>query len=310
MKLQKNKTVFVLVLTCVILFVALYGMMTFGKEKKEVLKPDRIPMPDLEEMPKEYGTKLEAIEAIKKEREVIVPQVYPDHMVDEKGYFNPDYMEFEKQRIIDSLFASRKFNVRKDPVQGVELGTSNLGAGVMETVSENEEGKQQVSMQELTLSHQLFFASNPITVQRVNTSLNEKGVFAFVDGAQTVRGGHRLVLRLAEDVQINGRIVTKGTRFYGFVKMRPNRVMVDIAKLGDHIVTIKAHDLQDGQEGLYMENYIKGELMETSRDGALKEVNLPGLPQLGGIKRIFQRNNSAVKVFVMDQYQIVLKSRP
>lgn len=104
MKLQKNKIVFALVLVGVVLFITVYAILTFGKDKKGTLEPNRIPTPDVEENPVEYGSKLEAIEAIKEEREVVAPQLYPDHMVDDKGYFNPDYMEYEKQRIIDSVY--------------------------------------------------------------------------------------------------------------------------------------------------------------------------------------------------------------
>ena len=84
MKTQKNKIVFVLVLACMVLFITIYSIVTFGKPKKESLDVGRIPMPDLEDTSVEFETKLEAVEAIKVEKQSTAPQVYPDHMVDDK----------------------------------------------------------------------------------------------------------------------------------------------------------------------------------------------------------------------------------
>lgn len=133
------------------------------------------------------------------------------------------------------------------------------------------------------------------------------GILAYVDGDQTVRDGHRLNLRLAQDVQFHGVSVPRDTRVYGFVKVRPNRVLVDILGFGDKDISLKAYDLEDGREGVYVENHIKGEVVERGLDETIGEVNLPGMPQIGGLKRIFQRRNRAIKVDIKNNYQVVLK---
>lgn len=307
MKLQKNKIVFALVLVGVVLFITVYAILTFGKDKKETLEPNRIPTPDAEENPVEYGSKLEAIEAIKEEREVVAPQLYPDHMVDGKGYFNPDYMEYEKQRIIDSVYRNSKFKPDAVALSGTEEKPEVIAIKEEDCREEMVQDPMVVDLGERALLHQLFFASIPMID---HTSLVEgigMGILAYVDGDQVLRDGHRLDLRLGQDFEYHGVSVPKNTRIYGFVMLRPNRVMVNLARFGDLELSLKAHDLQDGKEGIYVENHLNGEVMERGLDETLGEVNVPGLPQIGGLKRILQRHNRAIKVEVKDNYQLLLK---
>ncbi|MCR9228241.1 MAG: hypothetical protein NXH90_12545 [Flavobacteriaceae bacterium] len=58
-------------------------------------------------------------------------------MMDDKGYFNPDYMEYEKQRIIDSVYAStnhRQMNTQLErreetvQIQKLEERIGNTGS--------------------------------------------------------------------------------------------------------------------------------------------------------------------------------------
>ncbi|WP_418502071.1 conjugative transposon protein TraM [Flagellimonas sp.] len=307
MKQQKNKIVFVLVMVCVVLFITVYTILNFGKDKKEDLEPNRIPMPDLEENQMDYGTKLEAIEAIKEEREIAAPQVYPDHMVDDKGYFNPDYMEYEKQRIIDSVYQSPTFESSPVSPIGKTMEPEPNGMGQDSDTVERKKTVESLSMQDRSISHQLFFTADPGMTQEVMSDDKELAIMAYVDGDQIIRDGHRLELRLGQDIQLGGLKIEANTRIYGFVKIRPNRVMVDLAAFGSNGILWKAHDLQDGQEGIYVENHIKGEVVERGLDETLREVNVPGLPQIGGLKRIFQRHNRAIKVGITDKYQLVLK---
>lgn len=312
MKLQKNKIVFVLVLSCVVLFIAVYAILTFGKDKEEALEPDRIPMPDLEENPVEYESKLEALEAIKEERETTAPAIYPEHMVDDKGYFNPDYMEYEKQRIIDSIYKASKFETPKAVVHDAEKEAVPIAKVAEKNGDENDNngGGRGPSIQERALAHQLFFSSNPKMDPTFFSGTLGTGVLAYVDGNQIVRDGYRLDLRLGQDMLHNGGVIPKDTRVYGFVKVRPNRVMVDISRIGDLSIPLKAHDFQDGEEGIYVENHMKGEVVERGLDATIDEVNVPGLPQIGGLKRIFQRHNRAIKVDIKNNYRLTLKLEP
>ncbi|MEQ5790664.1 conjugative transposon protein TraM [Muricauda sp. NFXS6] len=301
MKLQKNKVVFVLVLACVVLFITVYAILTFGKDKKEALEPDRIPMPDLEENPVEYESKLEALEAIKQERETTAPAIYPEHMVDDKGYFNPDYMAYEKQRIIDSIHMEGRQKYGKPKAFGFndDGGPKQQGQAEETQVNAPKEGLTDA----LGLEHQLFFASNP---DRREVSINE-GLLVRVDGKQTVREGHRIELRLETDYMLNGIRFPINTRVYGFVKIRPNRVLVEVTQIGATSVELKGHDHQDGREGIYVENHLRGAIISQGLDETIREVNIPGVPQLGGIKGLFRKDNRSIKVEIPNHYQLRLK---
>lgn len=285
-------------MAAVILFITVYGILTFGKDKKQELDPGRIPMPDLEENQTTYGTKLEAIEAIKEERAITAPQIYPDHMVDDKGFFNPDYMEYEKQRIIDSICGSNDLKYDGPMVMAHDMPLTDQDVKVVQEDETKE--TSEIPAQELGLGHQLFFASNPKNQMEKTNQV----WWVRVDGTQTVKDGHRLALRLDKEAHINGEVLPRNTQLFGFVKIRSNRVLLDIAWQKSKLV---AHDLQDGREGIYIENRLLGEVRTNTVDGMIGQVNLPGFPKISGIRRIFQRDNQRVKVTLLDNYQMTLK---
>ncbi|RPG30140.1 MAG: conjugative transposon protein TraM [Muricauda sp. TMED12] len=303
MKAQKNKIVFVLLIVFTVLFISVYSILTFGKDKEEELDSEHIPLPDLEDTSVDYESKLEAIEAIKEEKQSTAPSIYPDHMMDDKGYFNPDYMEYEKQRIIDSVYQSNFVMAISPPMEKKDRLSEQVLRDPVLPDSINLEVSDSISTQKMELEHQLFFASHP-------TLDVEFDGLAHVDGNQIVKNGHRLILRLDTAMYFNGHHFPIGSRIYGFIKIRPNRILLDIVKVGKYHVKFKAFDLQDGQEGIYVENQLRGEVVESGLDAALGEINIPGIPQVGGVKRIFQRRNRSVKVAIQHQYQIKLVRVP
>jgi hypothetical protein len=218
-------------------------------------------------------------------------------------------MEYEKQRIIDSVFDTNAFTAKKVSVSD---------AGVMPrlgTVKKVKVDDEKLTMgsprteTELGLVHQLFFASNPKR-NRSDGNLPTTAVAkVYVDGDQTLRDGQRLDLRLAHDYVVDGKRMPGGTRLYGFVKIRPNRVMVELTRLGTTLMDMQAYDAQDGQEGIYVKNHLRGEVVDRSLDEGLGEINVPGVPQFNGIKRIFQRDQRTVKVQISDHYQFFLIPR-
>jgi hypothetical protein len=72
-------------------------------------------------------------------------------------------------------------------------------------------------------------------------------------------------------------------------------------------VTLKARDLQDGSEGIYIENSLKDDIRNQVVNDAIGDINIPGLPQAGGIKRLFKKDNRRIKVEIADNYLLLLK---
>ncbi|SNZ01877.1 conjugative transposon protein TraM [Flagellimonas pacifica] len=309
MKIEKNKIVFASVILCVVLFIGTYAIIVLGDEEEPTIENKQIPVPELEDGQEEYNSKLEALEDLKEERGTTAPSVYPEHMIDDKGYFNPDYMEYEKQRIIDSIFNQGNIDFKsatyRRPIGNIERGTSEIPEEpqtVLETTIEPETNDM-----ELGLEHQLFFASNPSGSENLTVQDTDAFIYVRADGTQTVRNNHRLQMRLAKDALINGITVRRNTPIYGFVSFRPNRTIIEIESIDHKPVKLNAYDLQDGNEGIYIENGFRAEARQEVVGDIVDDINIIGVPQVSGIKRIFQRNNRTVKVTVTDNYQLILK---
>ena len=304
MKPQKNKIVFVLVLVGVVLFIVAYSVFTFGKDKKTELKPDRIPMPDLEENQKVYESKMEALDAIGEERETTAPQIYPDHMVDDKGYFNPDYMEYEKRRIIDSVYSSGNLTPHREPMQVLDT-TQTDEQDPQPTQIEQPLSDSSIGAQELALEQQLFFTSQP----KVLVGKTNNAILVEVDGKQILRKNSRIRLRLVEPTTINGHHFPMYTVLFGTVRFRSNRTLLAISQI-DHVpVQWEAFDLQDGLAGLYLENSLREEATQEVVDDMGQDINIAGLPQVRGLKSVFQRSQRKQKVTVLDGHRLLLKPK-
>ena len=93
------------------------------------------------------------------------------------------------------------------------------------------------------------------------------------------------------------------------MSFRPNRTIIDIENITHHPIKLKAYDLQDGNEGIYIENSFRADATREVVDDVLQDVNIAGLPQVGGVKKLFQRDNRTIKVTVLNNYQLILKAQ-
>ena len=318
MKTEKNKIVFSAVLLCTLLFLISYSVMVMGNDDEPEMDVNQIPVPELEAGQKEYETKLEALDNIKKEREITAPSIYPDHMVDEKGYFNPDYMEYEKQRIIDSIYQQGELRYEEQHYENIGNKAPRpepFPERKKDTFDEIDKKDMEVAAKERALEHQLFFASYPIKNATVESGNTDAFIHVGVDGTQTVRKDYRLKMRLTRDAVIYGRFYPRNTELYGFVSFKPHRVMVEISNIGHNPVKLAAHDLQDGEEGIYVVNTFRSEVTHEVIGDMVGDVNIPGMPDLSGItntgakgiKKIFQKNHRSVKVTILDNYGLILR---
>ncbi len=83
--------------------------------------------------------------------------------------------------------------------------------------------------------------------------------------------------------------------------------MINIEHIDHNPINLGAYDLQDGSEGIYIENSFRAEAGREVVGDAIDDINIGGVPQVRGIKSLFQRDNRQVKVTVMDNYQLILK---
>ncbi|MBD0831523.1 conjugative transposon protein TraM [Aestuariibaculum sediminum] len=306
MKVDKNKIVFASLILCVLLFIGGYGIIVMGDEKELVLDTNRIPVPDLADDKKAYGSKLEAINDLKEVKQTNAPSIYDERYLDSLGVYDTSYVDKQKQKIVDSIYKNSRIyytdateTTSNETPQNSSYSALKIKAKTLEDTEE-----EQTDTKELGLEHQLFFASNPIGVV---SSGRDRLIPVIVDGTQTVKTDYRIKMRLLKDTEIQGRVFPRNMPIYGFVDFKPNRTIIDINNLNHYPVKLKAYDWSDGNEGIYVKNSFRGEATTQVIGDVVQDINIAGLPQVGGVKSIFQRKNRSIKVTVLDNYKLYLK---
>ncbi len=310
MKMEKNKLVFATVLVCIVLFIGGYTMMVLEDDEEASLETNQIPLPDLDEDQLEYDSKLEAVDALKEERETNVPPIYDETLLDSTGVYDASFLEKEKMRKIDSIYnearityAPRSFR----PTEPEPKLQKNLGPAAEDNDTEIEEKVKDTEVKARALEHQLFFASHPLENDMVGNLKTDATVFARVDGTQVVKKDYRLQMRLTREALINNIKYPRNTLLYGFVSFKPNRTIFSIENINHNPVTLKSFDLQDGSQGINVQNTFQAEAGQEVMRDVVDDVNIVGMPQVSGLKRIFQRNNRKTKATIYDNYKLILK---
>lgn len=94
-------------------------------------------------------------------------------------------------------------------------------------------------------------------------------------------------LHLAVDAVINGDAIPRNSLVYGLITCKANRVFIKITNINNQPVDLKAFDLLDGNEGIYIKNSVQAEANGEVFDNIVQDINIPGVPQIGGIKQVF-----------------------
>lgn len=169
--------------------------------------------------------------------------------------------------------------------------------------------KERLEAKEIGLEHQLFFSSQPLKNKTEVASINtDPYIYVEVDGEQVVKTNSRLRIRLIENAVINAKSVQKNTLIYGFISFKPNRALIEIENIQHQPVKLKAFDLQDGSEGIYVENSFRNDATREVISDVVEDINVTGVPQISGIKELFQRDNKNIKVTITNNYKLILKA--
>lgn len=308
MKIKKNKIVFMSVLVVIFIFLISYTVMIMGDDEGESENLEQTLVPDLEENQKEYDSKLDAINDLKKVRENNAPSIYDEKLIDSTGLYNPDLPELEKQRIVDSIYNSGRIQYSEKKYQN--FGRRKVVQNELSTAdSANNKAEQKIEAKELGLEHQLFFAATPKPNEYSILGNTDETIYVVVDGDQVVKTNSRLRMRLTEAATINGKQMPKNTPIFGFISFQPNRALIEIENIKYHPTKLKAFDLQDGSEGIYVENNFRAEITGEVLDDVIGDINIPTVPQVGGITKVLKRKNRNVKVTVLNNYRLILKPK-
>ncbi|WP_062054278.1 conjugative transposon protein TraM [Aquimarina longa] len=308
MKVEKNKIVFAAVLAVIFIFLISYSMMVMGDDESEDENLEQTLVPDLDENQKEYDSKLDAINDLKEVRENNAPSIYDEKLLDSTGLYNPDLPELEKERIVDSIYNAGKIQYSDKKYRNLRQ-KKVVKKSAQQIDSAEIMREQKIEAKELGLEHQLFFAASPKPNEVSIIGNTDETIYVVVDGDQVVKANTRLRMRLTKSATINGKPMPKNTPVFGFISFQPNRALIEIENIKHHPTKLKAFDLLDGSEGIYVQNNFRAEATTEVLDDVIGDINIPTVPQVGGITQVFRRRNRSVKVTVLNNYKLILKPK-
>lgn len=306
MKIEKNRIVFGSVLAIVVIFIISYSILIMSGDEEESQNLKQTTLPELNSEQKQYDSKLDAINDLEEVRETNAPSIYDEKLLDPVGYYDPDLMHKEKERIVDSIYTSGRINYIENRYRN-SAPTTIIEKENPKPGSVRPKEQEKISAKEMGLEHQLFFSSNGVNKINPTATNTDEVLYVEVDGNQKVKANYRLRMRLTQDAMINGALIPENTPVYGFVSFQPNRVMIEIENIKHYPVELKAYDLQDGSEGIYVVNSFRAEASRQIIDDVIQDINIPSVPQLGGLKNLFRKSNRNIRVTISNNYQLLLK---
>ncbi|WP_416441524.1 conjugative transposon protein TraM [Leeuwenhoekiella sp. A16] len=307
MKVEKNKIVFAAVLAVIVLFLIAYSLTLMDNKEGENENLEQVLVPEIEENQKQYDTKLDAVNDLKELRENNIPSIYDEKLIDSLGYYDRNLPEQEKERLADSIY-SGTINYFNKSYEHVGEGEP-FSSAVEEIDSTVFKREQVIQARELGLEHQLFFAAAPKANEISGQENTEATIYAVVDGDQVVKANSRLRLRLSQAAVIQNKRIPKHTLIFGFISFQPNRALIEIENINHLPTHLKAFDIQDGSEGIYVENNFRAEATHEVVDDMISDINIPSVPQVSGITKVLKRNNRNVKVTILNNYKLILKPK-
>jgi len=302
MKIDKKKVVFGSMVLVVMAFMVIYGFMEFGEDTETQNQLDQTTVPLLEENQKEYKTRMDAVDNLKEKKPSNAPSIYDNALMDDEGNYDPYLPEKEKMKLMDSILGSGP------DLEDYDLKNIQTPSGtIADSILPNSRLLKMEEIASIGNGHSAFFFNISSQSNKPRIDTTHQLVSALVNGDQVVRKDERLEIRLSHDVMIAGDSLLKNRILYARCSFKANRLLLTIHPTGDLKTPLKAFDISDGQEGIYIENSFRSQATTEVLDDVIQDINVSGVPQVSGLKNIFQRSNRNVKVKVLNQYQLILK---
>ena len=304
MKMDKKKIVFTSVIVLVVAFIVSYTFLIWGDGQDADKELQSTLVPELPEESEVFESRKVAVDAITENRERFSPSIYDEKLLDSTGRFDPNLLDKEKQCVVDSIYRLGRIDYETGAYRKKQLENTPTKKTSPKEEPVKIKERKSIDLKEMALEQQLFFSVSPELKQKTN----EQGFYAIVEGEQTVRVNDRLQLRILEQVELAGITVKKNTRVYGIVRFQPNRLLLKIERIEHHPLHLSVYDVADGLEGIYIKNSFREQVSQEVLSDVVEDINIPGVPQVKGVKNVFQRNNRNVKVTVKNNYKVVLKA--
>jgi len=304
MKLDKKKIIFSGVIVLTLTSMIGYYYLVLGNDGNKNNELQQTVVPKLKEEQRTFSSKKEAVDALEEKRERNAPSPYDERFLDDEGQYDPDLLDNKKQRMVDSIYRLGRINYSDSSYHG-KLKRPLKKTLVKKGDSSKKEKDTLNELKSMALEQQLFFDVS-LGVQAAGTHILLE---VEVNGDQTIKVNDRLQMHTTEDAIINGRQIPKNTIVYAIVKFRPNRVLLEVENIDHKPLKLQAFDQADGLEGIYIKNSFRGDVFQEVLGDVVEDINIPGVPKVSSIKKVFQRNNRNVKVTVNNNYKLLLVSK-
>jgi len=176
---------------------------------------------------------------------------------------------------------------------------------------EHQKEDNSTSMQDINESFNDFFNTNPTVKNQndnVKTVVTDSKINAVIHNDQNVMNNGRVKLRIIKKSTINGTVYPKNTFLYGFAKFSRNRINLNISNIDGNAVSLIAFDKQDGNKGIYIEGAnLVGDVTQEGADNSIDDVETNNTT-VRTIKNIIRKKNKESKVFLLNNYELILKS--
>ena len=299
MKVDKQKVIFISVVAVVVIALGLYTMNVMGgKDDGETKSLTKTFVPKIDKDVVEYNSRIKAVDEIKKEVIRTPPSIYDEKKINSVGIYDVNNPQDVKQRMIDSIYANGQMDYSKKT------------ASIKSPQRDWETVKNELNS-EIKDSHKDFFSKIPDNGKiEDSTKLGntDEVIYAEINGDQKVMANGRVQMRITRPHKINGLLYPVNTYIYGFVSFAPNRCLIRINHVDQLPVNLTVYDYEDGGEGLFVVNSFRSDFKGIVVDNSISEIDIPGVPRLGGLKNLFKKSNRNVKITVVNKYQILIKS--
>ena len=299
MRPDKRSLVVVGMLLVIVTFIIIYAMMIMGEEPTDKESLEDPVVPELKEEPEEFETRLEAVDKLSEDKPVSPPGLYDEDLIDDQGKYDPYLAEKEKVALMDSI-------LRSGPdLEDYRYEDPSTNRTIL-PVDSTQPVTRKIQLSQIGHGHSGFFMKAP-KAEVPEISIDDSPIRVEVNGDQIVRIDERLELKLVEPLIIKQDTIPSNTIFYGFCSFQPNRLLLKVYEVGKMPLQMEAYDISDGQQGIYIENSFRSQAATEVIEDVIQDINVSGVPQVSGLKGIFQRSNRSVKVKVLHQYQLYLK---
>ncbi|AVR47183.1 conjugal transfer protein TraM [Christiangramia fulva] len=296
MTINKRKMVFGGCILIILVLMVVYWIAIFGSPAEDQPSLEKTSVPQMQQEPEQFSSRREAVDKLREKKPSTAPSIYDESLLDSSGTYDPYLKEKEKLKLMDSVLASGPeeydYDLPQEIIQTKEVTPVSIDTTAPVKTLENIPGH----------GHGEFFLPQPSQPKPSQVRIR-----AAVNGDQVVRKDQRLELRLSESYQGEGFSLEKNAILYAQCNFKANRLLLTVFPVGDLKKPLEAYDLSDGQKGIYIENSFRSRATTEVLDDVIQDINISGVPQVRGIKGLFQRDNRSVKVKVLHQYQLILK---